>query len=182
MDMVQLRNGAEVEIRPIRADDGHRLEAAYERLSPQSQYSRFLAPKPYLSPSEIRYLVDVDQDSHVALVATPAGHPESIVAVARFVRLADDPAAAEFAVVVGDPWQRQGLASEMLSRLALEARRHGIERLRATMLAGNQPAHRLMRRLGPPRRVGGDGPVHELEASLPVTVPVVPVAASQLAA
>ena len=38
-------------IRPIAADDGPRLRAAYDRLSSESKYRRFLAPKPHLTNS-----------------------------------------------------------------------------------------------------------------------------------
>jgi acetyltransferase len=166
MDMVRLHDGTEVLIRPIRGDDGPRLSAAYDRLSPQSRYRRFLAVKPHLSSSEVRYLVQIDGANHVALVATLASEPEHIIGVARFVRLADDPGAAEFAVVVGDPWQREGLATQLLTRLADAARAHGIERFRATMLADNEPAHRLVQGLSPKPRLRQRGFVHELELDL----------------
>jgi len=147
MERVRLSSGVEVVIRPLRADDGERLRAAYERLSPETKYRRFLVPKPHLSSTDVRYLVDVDAINHVALVATAAEDPERIVAVGRFVRLADDPAAAELAVVVGERFQGEGLGSMLLERLAQAALARGITRLRATMLAENIPAHRLASRL-----------------------------------
>jgi RimJ/RimL family protein N-acetyltransferase len=157
MDKVSLRSGTEVVIRPIGPADGPRLRDAYGRLSPISRYRRFLAPKPHLSASEVHYLVDVDGRNHCALVATLADDPDQIVGVARFVRLAEDPRAAEFSVVVGDPLHRQGLATALLQRLIELARDRGIARLRATILAENQPALRLVSGLSPhptQRRVG----------------------------
>jgi RimJ/RimL family protein N-acetyltransferase len=70
-----------------------------------------------------------------------------LIAVARFVRLADDPEAAEAAIVVADDWQRRGLGSELAAQLAEEARTSGIRRFTATMAADNRPAQRLMQRL-----------------------------------
>ena len=55
---MNLHDGTSVTIRQISPDDGPRLEAAYARLSPDSRYKRFLAAKPYLSVTEIRYLVE----------------------------------------------------------------------------------------------------------------------------
>ena len=52
MEFVRLRSGREVAIRPIRADDVGRLEAAHARLSPDSRYGRFLAAKPRLTSEE----------------------------------------------------------------------------------------------------------------------------------
>jgi RimJ/RimL family protein N-acetyltransferase len=134
-------------IREIRADDGRRLQAAHAQLSAEAQYRRFLGPKPVLSASDARYLAEVDGCAHFALVATPADDPEVIIAVARFVRLADDPTAAEFAIVVGDPYQSRGLGTEMMLELIQAARERGVQRFLATILAGNRAALSLVRRL-----------------------------------
>jgi RimJ/RimL family protein N-acetyltransferase len=167
MERVQLQSGREVEIRPIRATDGPALGAAYDRLSPRSKYNRFLAPKPHLSSSEVRYLVDVDGFHHLALIATPSDDPGAIVAVARLVRLPEERHTAEFAVVVADAYQRQGLASALLVRLARAARESGISRIRATILAENRAAQRLMEHV-PAREISKrhNGPVKELELEL----------------
>jgi acetyltransferase len=91
--------------------------------------------------------VEIDGASHVALVAVTLDEPQQIVGVARFVRAIDDAGAAEFAIVVGDPYQGDGLGTELLERLVVAARERGIVRFRASVLASNEPAHRLMRRL-----------------------------------
>jgi RimJ/RimL family protein N-acetyltransferase len=156
-----------IRIRPIRPDDARALRAAYQRLSPRSQYQRFLASKPYLSEAHSRYLADVDGTNHHALVATRADRDDWILGVGRFVRLSDDPAVAEFAVVVGDPFQGEGIGTELVERLAAAARTRGIERFTATMLADNKPAHRLARRLA--RGLGTEhrsGPIDEVEFEL----------------
>ncbi len=144
----RLNDGTTIEIRPIAHDDSERLQAAHARLSPESRYRRFLGAKPILSAGDVHYLVDVDGADHFALVGTvPDGDDEAIVAVARFVRLADDPAMAEFAIVVGDSYQRHGLAGEMLARLAAASVARGIERWRATILSDNVAIQKLIERL-----------------------------------
>jgi acetyltransferase len=177
VEFVHLCSGRSIFIRPLAAEDGPRLEAAYDRLSPESKFRRFLVSKPHLSTREVRYLTNVDGRDHVALVATPAEDPNWILAVGRFVRLPEDPRAAEFAIVVGDPFQREGIATALLSRLADIAVEQGIDRVTATMLADNVAAHRLMRRLAANGLdVGGEvlelameerhaGPVDELEVA-----------------
>jgi acetyltransferase len=95
--------------------------------------------------------------------------PDWILGVARFVRLAEDPEAAEFAVVVGDPWQGEGLGTELLERLADVAVEHGVGRFTATVLAENGPAHTLLRRLAgrfAPACQRNFGPVDEIEFQL----------------
>jgi RimJ/RimL family protein N-acetyltransferase len=139
-----------VDIRPIRPNDSQRLQAYHLGLSDESRYRRFLSLTPRLSAADARYLVDIDGSDHFALVATsPEGGQGagSIVAVARFIRLAERGDTAEFAIVVGDQFHRQGLAGELMLRLAVAARERGIQRFRGTMLADNVAIRRIMQRL-----------------------------------
>jgi RimJ/RimL family protein N-acetyltransferase len=135
-------------IRPIRAEDKRMLTEGLRRLSDESVHRRFLTPKRSFSRTELRYLTEVDGRDHVALVAeSPTEPSRRLIAVARFVRLQDDPKAAEVAITVADDWQRRGLGSQLSALLAAEARQLGIRRFTATMAADNVAAHRLMRRL-----------------------------------
>ncbi|MGI8715755.1 MAG: GNAT family N-acetyltransferase [Solirubrobacteraceae bacterium] len=155
MEIFALEDGTALAIRPIEADDRERLRESHARLSPESRYRRFLTTKPELSAADARYLVELDGCDHFALVATRSDIPgEPIVAVARYVRAPDDPTVAEFAIVVGDPYQRQGLAGELMRRLADAAVARGVLRFRATMLADNLAIARVVARLahGPVRR------------------------------
>jgi ribosomal protein S18 acetylase RimI-like enzyme len=167
MDEVRLDNGRMITIRPIRAGDAPALQAAHDRLSPQSKYRRFLTAKPHLTKADARYLVQVDGQDHVAMVATPVDDPDRILAVARFVRLPEDPRTADFAIVVGDAFQQEGIGTKLMEHLSQTAAERGICRFRATVLAENGPAHRLVR--GLPGRVAAErhaGPVDEIEVDL----------------
>jgi RimJ/RimL family protein N-acetyltransferase len=166
-----LNDGTEVRIRPIRSDDGERLQASHARLSPESRYRRFLAAKPQLTPADARYLVDLDGCDHFALVATLDDEEGSIVAVTRFIRIPGAPDVAEFAIVVGDAYQGQGLATEMTAQLARAAARRGITRFRAAILADNLPVRKLLVGLtdGVPRELR-TGSTSELEVDLPCSV------------
>jgi RimJ/RimL family protein N-acetyltransferase len=132
-------------IREIRADDQQRLADSLANLSEASVRKRFLGPKPTLSTAELRYLTEVDGHDHYAIVAMPAGEEEQISAVARFVRLDDDPRAAEAAIVVCDSLQGKGLGKTLARLLADTARERGVSRIHATMYSQNGPAHALMR-------------------------------------
>lgn len=165
-----------VTIRQIRPDDGARLQRSHARLSPQSRYRRFMGAKPELSRADARYLVDVDGVDHCALVAVDA---DEIIAVARFIRLAGQPDAAEFAIVVGDACQRRGLGTTLLRRLGEVARARGITRFTATVLTANAGIQRLAARVAAggavQRRPLGD--VCEIEFALPAPVPPAKIAA-----
>jgi RimJ/RimL family protein N-acetyltransferase len=158
-----LRDGTAIEIRPIRADDKARLAAGHARLSAESQRRRYLAAKPRLTAADLRYLTEIDGHDHVALVAVPADRPHQIVAVGRFVRLQEDPEAAEFAIVVGDELQGQGLGG-CLAELAVT---RGVKRFTATTEVDNEPAQRLIARIS--NHLSYDhstGPLREIAAEL----------------
>jgi RimJ/RimL family protein N-acetyltransferase len=167
VERIRLKSGLAVDIRALEPTDGPALTAAYERLSDETKYKRFMAAKPHLSRRDVVYLTRIDGDRHVALVATLAGEHDQIIGVARFVRLPEDPETAEFAIVIGDPYQGDGLGSALMSRLAQAATGHGVKRLRGTMLAENTGAHKLTRRLaGELAHERRFGSVDELEIEL----------------
>jgi RimJ/RimL family protein N-acetyltransferase len=168
MDMERmLKDGSRAIIRPIRPDDKEELEAGLHRLSDESVHKRFLGPKPRFSRAELRYLTEVDGHDHVAFVAETPDYPGLIVAVARYVRLTDEPETADVAVVVADPLQGRGLGSALVDALAHAAVREGITHFSATMLSENRAAYRLMTRLSQQleQRDGGGGQ-RELTARL----------------
>jgi protein lysine acetyltransferase len=155
----------DVQIRPIEPGDAPRLAAGIGQLSAQSVRRRFLAAKPSLSRAELRYLTEVDGIDHIALVAVVG---DELVAVARCVRLEPGGDLAEFAIVVGDPCQRQGIGTALATALADAACRVRIRRFAATTLADNDAVQRLMdtfaARLEHQAQAGG---VRELVAELP---------------
>ncbi len=75
---------------------------------------------------------------------------------------------AEFAIVIGDPYQGDGLGTALMDRGSPQAAvENGIKRLRGTMLADNIGAHRLTRRLaGSWRTSAASASVDELEIEL----------------
>ncbi len=164
---LSMRDGTAVEVRPIRAEDKAMLARGWSRLSPESQQRRFLAAKPRLTTGDLRYLTEIDGHRHVALVAVLADRPRHVVGVGRFVRLRADPDAAEFAIVVGDPWQGQGLGGQLAELLAQRAVAEGIKRFAATTEVDNEPAQRLIARIA--THLSYDhrsGPLREVAAEL----------------
>src|SRR5436190_13002383 len=110
--MQRLAGGAPILIRRIRPDDKELLVRGLRGLSELSARRRFLTPKRRFTAAELRYLTEIDHHDHVALVAeSPIQPVRSLIGVARFVRLPDDPTTAEAAIVVGDLWQGMGVGS-----------------------------------------------------------------------
>jgi len=145
LDTITLQDGSRVVLRHIEADDKVRLAASHSRLSEDTVRRRFLAAKPSLTQSDLRYLTEVDHHDHLAVVAVDADDPERIVAVARWIRLPKRPLVAEWAIVVADDQQGLGLGGHMARLLADEAVRLGIRSFTATVYGENQPIQHLMR-------------------------------------
>jgi RimJ/RimL family protein N-acetyltransferase len=166
-EIVPLRDGSEVLVRPIRADDKAALTDAFERLSDETRYQRFLSPLPELRPMDLVYLTEVDHHDHEALVAF--GPDGAVVGVARYVRPAARPESAEFAITVADEWQRRGLGTALLKLLSTRARAEGVQRFSASVLAENHEMLGLLEKLGTFRVLRAEGAVVEVEGDLGVS-------------
>jgi RimJ/RimL family protein N-acetyltransferase len=144
---VVLRDGSAVLIRQVRSTDAPLLADGFARLSAASRQMRFLGVKKELSAAELRYFTDVDHHDHEALGALDqaGGHG---VGIARYIRDAGDPQAAEIAVTIVDDWQGRGLGAELLAQLSERARQEGIRRLTALADAENVAVAALLRSAG----------------------------------
>jgi acetyltransferase len=155
---VHLPNGRIVSIRPIRPED-----AAIERdfangLSDQSKFQRLLYTARGISPEMLTRFTHIDYEREMALIAvqdTPQGEHE--VGVARYAMLPDG-RSCEFAIVVADDWQRQGLARQLMQSLIEAARDRGLEVMEGTTLRTNTGMRGLARTLGFHSGVDPDDP------------------------
>lgn len=139
MHIVTMPDGLRLCVRPIEPGDRDELAEAYHNLSPESRRLRFLVPPNSLTERMLTYLTDVDGVNHVALVAEVVDAPgQPGVAVARFVRLREDPECAEVAVTVVDAWQGRGIGTRMLELIVEAAVRSGVRRLRGWVSSDNR--------------------------------------------
>jgi RimJ/RimL family protein N-acetyltransferase len=161
---VALRDGSKVLIRQVQPADAPLLADGFARLSPRSRRMRFLARKDQLSAAELRYFTAVDHHDHEALGAVDQADGRG-VGVARYVRDADDPHAAEIAVTVVDDWQGRGLGTELLTWLSARARSEGIHRFTALVAEDNMAIAGLLRNMSA-RLVGRSPGTVEYEITL----------------
>jgi RimJ/RimL family protein N-acetyltransferase len=131
-------------IRPVHSADAPLVADGFARLSARSRQLRFLTPKKELSPAELRHFTDVDHHDHEALGALDHADGRG-VGIARYVRDADDPQAAEIAVTIIDDWQGRGLGTELVAQLSDRARSAGIRRFTALVAADNPAMAGLLR-------------------------------------
>lgn len=127
-EVVSLRDGTKVSIRPIRTDDAPRLQALFDHLSQESVFFRFLAHQKTLADKQAQDLANVDYHRQMALVASLEHEgEEQVVAVARYAVIREDsPELAEAAFAVEDRFQGRGLGTLLFKRLVAYAKRHGI--------------------------------------------------------
>jgi RimJ/RimL family protein N-acetyltransferase len=156
--VVEIQGGSRLVMRPIEPGDKDAIAAGFDRLSSESRYRRFFAPLNRLSPTDLRYLTEVDHSNHEAIIAFDGATGET-VGVARFVRT-PEPTIAEVAVTVVDDWQGRGAATAMLERLVERAREEGITHFVAVILEENDAAIELFESLAAndpaPRRKDGN--------------------------
>ena len=162
---VVLRDGSAVLIRQVHGADAPLLADGFTRLSDASRQMRFLTRKKELSPAELRYFTDLDHHDHEALGALDQAGGRG-VGIARYVRDAGDPQAAEIAVTIVDDWQGRGLGTELLARLSDRARCEGIRRFTALVAAGNVAMAGLLQNMSADLVHRGPGTV-EYEIALP---------------
>jgi acyl-CoA synthetase (NDP forming)/GNAT superfamily N-acetyltransferase len=130
VDALTMR-GRVVHIRQTTPDDGAGIKDLHARVSSHSRYLRFFsagaAPE-----SEVVRLTRPPDGNHLALVVEDAGQ---IVGVASYENVT--PTKAEFAVLVDDARQGEGIGTLVLEHLAAAARRAGIDELLGDVLAAN---------------------------------------------
>jgi RimJ/RimL family protein N-acetyltransferase len=133
-ELFELGDRTMATIRPIRPADAAALVRFHERLSPRSVSLRYFYPHLALQASEVAHLTEVDGRDRAALVVERDGE---LIAVGRYDRL-NDRTQAEVAFVVADAFQQHGIATELLRRLAGQARNVGIACLVAEVLVENK--------------------------------------------
>ena len=145
---VTLRDDRRVRLREIRPEDRDEVRQAFERLSDESRYLRFMSYVKELSPRMLEGAIRPQEGRELGLVAEiPAPDGIDIVGGARYFILPDGET-CEFAVTVAEGWHRVGLASRLMRALIEGARERGLQHMDGFVLGGNSAMLTLARRLG----------------------------------
>jgi acetyltransferase len=148
-----MKNGSEVLIRPIRPEDEPMLVQFHQTLSDRSVYLRYLHMlklSQRVSHERLTRICFIDYDREMALVAerkNPETNQPEILGVGR-LRKTQGIKEAEFAVIVSDSIQGQGLGSELLSRIVEVARQEKVGRVVADILSDNLNMQRTAQKFG----------------------------------
>ena len=137
-------------VRPISPDDASALNDFHERCSERTHRLRFFSSQAHLPPAMLSFFTNVDHNEREALVAVLDAR---IIAVGRYDRVTEDlteesteESTAEVAFVVADEFQGNGIASDLLGRLADLARSRSISRFVAETLAENMAMQTVFRK------------------------------------
>ena len=145
---VQLNDGTDIVIRPIRPEDAE-IEAKFVReLSDQSKYFRFMNAMHELSQEMLVRFTQIDYHNEMALIATrQLDGVEDQIGVARY-STNPDKTSCEFALVVSDKLHGKGIAHRLMHNLMEVARDRGLEVIEGQVLSDNKRMLELMSSLG----------------------------------
>jgi acetyltransferase len=148
----RLKDGTPVTIRPIHPDDEPLMVRFHSTLSERSVYLRYFCSMSLSARVDHERLVRIchaSYDHGFALVAdreNPETGQHEILGVGRFAGV--NPEEAEAAILVADPWQGQGLGTELLDRVVRAARQEKYRRLTGEILRDNLRTQALFKKAG----------------------------------
>ncbi|MCB0064758.1 MAG: bifunctional acetate--CoA ligase family protein/GNAT family N-acetyltransferase [Caldilineaceae bacterium] len=161
-------DGEEILIRPIRPEDEPLMAEFNRTLSPDSIYLRYFHPisaAQLVSHEQLARLCFIDYDREMNLVAERSNGDDKfeILGLGQLTKLHGS-RDAEFAILISDQYQRQGLGTELLTRLVDFGRDENLEHIVAEILPENEGMKRVSSRLGFSMHMNRDEGV--IEASL----------------
>ncbi len=158
-----LPDGVELLIRPAGGDDVEGVRRLHGRTSPAGRQRRYPGGGRLPSDARLRRLLEPAGGVTLLAVHHDAGSGgEQVVAMANLWAEGD---LGEVAVLVQDAWQRRGIGTALLRRLAAFATGSGLAAVVAHTGADNVAMLRTLRRIGP-GTVDRDGPL--VSVTLPV--------------
>ncbi|PMB14361.1 acetyl CoA synthetase subunit alpha [Fischerella thermalis CCMEE 5282] len=147
------RNGMQVTIRPIRPEDEPLMIKLHHTLSEESVFFRYfhlIKLSQRIAHERLTRLCFLDYDREMALVVdyeNPETGEHEVLAVGRLSKL-HGTSEAEFAILVSDRYQCQGLGTELLKRLLEVGRDEQLRLISAEILTENSAMQRVCEKLG----------------------------------
>jgi len=148
-----MKDGTEVVIRPISAEDEMLMRKFHESLSDKTVYMRYLSPmllSTRITHERLARVTHNDYDREIALVAEgeEENGEKAVFGVARLSKLRGRDEEARYTMLISDRYQGQGLGKELLSRIIKIGRDEKVKRIIALMSPENEAMKRLCRVVG----------------------------------
>ena len=142
---VTLRDGTTAGLRPVYPGDQQELLRGEPLFSARTRYQRFLGLQ-QITPALARYLTVVNYVDHFAWVALDSA--DVMVGGVTYVRSASDRVLADVSLLIKDEFQGRGWGTLLMGAVAIAARRNGISRFCADVLAENAPMRAVLDQAG----------------------------------
>ncbi|WP_227981989.1 GNAT family N-acetyltransferase [Nocardia spumae] len=147
---------SDITYRTLTTRDKAAIRDLHAALDDRDGYYRFFGPR----PKNFDHLADVIASDDPRHYAVGAFLGDRLIGVANYVVLADTHC-AEVAMAVAHEDQQSGIGTALLTRLAADARRHGIDRFAADIMAANSKMMELLMDIDLPMAAQReDGVVH----------------------
>lgn len=153
-EQLTFSDGKTYTIRQVRPSDFEPVKKFLRELSQHSNLMRYFIPAPTLPEETVHddalRVLRPNPALQITLVASQIldDGEEIILGIAELAREKSlPPNQYEVGVVIADAYQGKGLGLVILKRLIALARRRGIKKLQATMLAENWPIRKLLTKL-----------------------------------
>jgi len=146
----KLKDGTAVTIRPIRPDDEPLMKEFHGTLSDETVFHRYfhmVSLSQRVAHERLSRMCFIDYDRQMALIAERQGPEREILGVGRLVK-SQQGDEGEFAILVGDHYQKQGLGTELLRRLVEFGREEKLARITADILPDNLEMQKVSKKIG----------------------------------
>jgi RimJ/RimL family protein N-acetyltransferase len=145
--LIRLPGGRHVSVRPVQPADSELIQAYVRGLSPASRYFRFLGAISELSATELHRAANPSAASGSMVLESHHGGRRTMIGEARW-HIAASGQSCELAASITDGWQQQGFGTWLINHIVARMRSLGVRLFVAEILHANQPAQRLVRKLG----------------------------------
>jgi acetyltransferase len=148
-----MKDGTDVVIRPISAEDEMLMQEFHESLSDKTVYMRYLSPmllSTRITHERLARVTHNDYDREIALVAEGENDKgeKAIFGVARLSKLRGRDEEARYTMLISDNYQGKGLGKELMTRIIKIGRDEKVKRIIALMSPDNEPMKKLCRAVG----------------------------------
>lgn len=132
-----MNNGEKAVLRAVKPEDELMEQEMFSNFSERTQRFRFFQLIKDISHDQLVRYTQIDYDREIAIIAEVEEDGQK--KMAGVVRLIADQYndTAEFAIVVADPWQNQGLGNKFTDYIHEIAKERGIKKITANVLATN---------------------------------------------
>lgn len=145
---LQLNDGTDIVVRPIRPEDAEMEDRFVRELSAESRYFRFMNQLQELSREMLVRFTQIDYHNEMALIAvTTVDGKDEQIGVARYTTNLDK-TSCEFALTVSDNWQHRGIGHILMKDLMDVARDRDLAEMEGQVLSNNSKMLELVQTLG----------------------------------